>query len=154
MGLGPFHLLLNSPNIFYYMIYTEYIDKNLQEYNKISDIIESTENPEQFEITKNVAEQFAHNCDVRLDILKQYAILKSLSLKFKYWKYYFTYKKSSEIQIKSVIIMCNNWLEQYNDYLQQQKIEEEEHKNFLKDKIDILGFSTLFKKTKKSKNKN
>jgi hypothetical protein len=56
-------------------------------------------------------------------------------------------------QIEAVINLCNLWTEQYDQWLQDEKAEEEELEKLKKKKIDILGFSTCFKtKTKKRKN--
>lgn len=135
------------------MNYIEYTNQNLQEYNKLTAIIESTKTIEQFEVVKNIAELFAHNCDIRSENLKKLAITQLLQLNLKHWKNYKSYRASAGIQVQYIIDMCNEWIAQYNKWCNERKIEEEEHKNSLKDKIDILGFSSLFKKNKKRNKK-
>lgn len=133
-------------------MYTEYTTKNLNEYRKINAVIDSTKNPEQFEVVKNMVDQFGRNCDFRLAQLKHRANIDFLNRKC--WKEYFSYKTTATIQVEHVIEICNIWVSRYNEWLAQQKQIEEEIELDKKKRINISGFSTLFQKKKRKKKGN
>lgn len=131
------------------MKYIEYTTRNLYEYNKLMTIIESTKNQEQFDIVKTMVDLFIHNCIFRRNKLKRIAWLKMLQLSNNGWKKYISYEQSSTIQIESLMMICELWINQYSEWVQAQETEDKE---IQKKKIPIEGFSKLFK-SKKHKSK-
>lgn len=134
------------------MMYKEYTTRNLNEYRKLVSVIDGVKNPEQFEVFRNMVEQFARNCDFRQEQLEKYAIRKLFMLSTKAWREYKSYKTSTMIQIDAVIKLCNLWNEQYDQWIQDEKTEEEEFEKQKKQKIDIEGFNPCFKLKKKKRN--
>jgi hypothetical protein len=133
------------------MNYIEYTSKNLKEYYKILDTISSSTNPEQFEVAKNMASQFAKNCDFRQSKLKKLAWIKTFKFSMKGWDDYYSYKKTTTEQIESIISIYNLWLDQYNEWVELQRLEEEQRENDKRKKILITGFEGLFKKNKRKR---
>lgn len=133
------------------MNYIEYTSKNLKEYYKILDTISSSTNLEQFEAAKNMASQFARNCDFRQNKLKKSAWIETLKFSMKGWDNYYSYKKTTTEQIESIISIYNLWLDQYNEWVEHQRLEDEQRENDKRKKILITGFEGLFKKNKRKR---
>lgn len=133
-------------------MYIEFTTKNLREYNKIIDVLVSCSKPEQFDITKNMVDNFARNCDFRLYKLKRRALSHFYSLNI--WKEYKSYRTTSNIQIESIINHCNEWLKNYDEFLIEQKSQTEKEEQKKKSKKDIKGLASLFKKKSKKKGTN
>lgn len=133
-------------------MYIEFTTKNLREYNKIIDVLVSCSKPEQFDITKNMVDNFARNCDFRLYKLKRRALSHFYSLNI--WKEYKSYRTTSNIQIESIINHCNEWLKNYDEFLAEQKLQTEKEEQKKKSKKDIKGLASLFKKKSKKKGTN
>lgn len=130
----------------FFIMYINFTSKNLNEYNKIIDVLMSCKTPSHHDIVKNMAKQFAKNCDHRLGMLRKYAWIKLLRFSLEGFKNYKSYKHSTDTQIESIIIHCNEWVTQYDQWVQEEKEKEEKDK---KSKIDIKGFKHLFKKKKR-----
>ena len=133
----------------FFNMFTEFTTRNLNEYNKIIKTIVSCENLSHHNVIKNMIEQFAKNCDHRIDLLWKNVWYELLRLNFKEFRKYQSYKLSTNTQIKSVINHCNEWLTQYNLWEQEEKDLEEKREQKKRAKIDIAGFSVLFKKKKR-----
>ena len=133
-------------------MYVEYTTRNLNEYRKIVAIVESCKNTGQFEVVKNVVEQFGRNCDFRDSQLKKRA-WKTLSRKA--YREYKNYNETAHIQVEGVVALCNMWVDQYRAWeeAEAKAIEDEkEEKKKMPPKKDIAGFGSLMKKNKKKKN--
>ena len=133
-------------------MYIEYTTRNLKEYHKIVDILESCKNTDHFETVKNVVEQFGKNCDYRDSYLKKRA-WKTLSLKA--YKEYREYNKMAHLQVDQIVSICNMWAQQYRDWEEAElKVAEEEKEESKKmpPKKPIVGFGCLMKKNKRKKN--
>lgn len=133
----------------FFNMFTEFTTRNLNEYNKIIETIGSCENLSHHNVVKNMIEQFAKNCDHRIELLRKNAWHELFKLNFKGFRKYQSYKLSTNIQIKSVVNHCNEWLSQYNAWEQEEKDLEEKREQKKRAKIDIAGFSVLFKKKKR-----
>ena len=133
----------------FFNMFTEFTTRNLNEYNKIIETIGSCENLSHHNVVKNMIEQFAKNCDHRIELLRENAWHELFKLNFKGFRKYQSYKLSTNIQIKSVVNHCNEWLVQYNAWEQEEKDLEEKREQKKRAKIDITGFSVLFKKKKR-----
>lgn len=130
-------------------MYKEFLTRNFNEYKKIEAVIDSTTKPEQFEVVEEMVMQFAKNCDFRLSKLKRRAWIDFLN--GRKWDEYFYYKKSTNLQIESIVELCGCWKTQYSNWLEEQRIEEENQEALNKKKIDIKGFNSLFKKKTRAK---
>lgn len=137
----------------FFNMFTKFTTRNLNEYNKIIDVIVSCETPSHHNTAKNMIEQFAKNCDHRIHMLWKNAWIGLLDLSFNGFREYNSYKMTTNVQIESVINHCNEWLTQYTQWEQEEKEQEEKQEQKKRAKIDIIGFSPLFKK-KKSKRKS
>ena len=135
----------------FFNMFTKFTTKNLNEYNKIIETICSCENLSHHNVVKNMIEQFAKNCDHRLHLLWKNAWCGLLRLNFRGFEKYRSYKLSTNVQIESVINHCNEWLTQYKTWEQEEKDLEEKREQKKRAKIDIAGFSALFKKKTKRK---
>lgn len=133
-------------------MYMEFTTKNLREYNKIINVLVSCSKPEQFNITKNMVDNFARNCDFRLYKLKRRALFHFYSLNI--WKEYKSYRTTTNIQIESIVNHCNEWLKNYDEFLVEQKLQTEKEEQKKKSKKDIKGLASLFKKKPKKKGTN
>ena len=133
-------------------MYIEFTTKNLREYNKIIDVLVSCSKPEQFNITKNMVDNFARNCDFRLYKLNRRALFHFYSLNI--WKEYKSYRTTTNIQIESIVNHCNEWLKNYDEFLVEQKLQTEKEEQKKKSKKDIKGLASLFKKKSKKKGTN
>ena len=133
-------------------MYIEFTTKNLREYNKIIDVLVSCSKPEQFNITKNMVDNFARICDFRLYKLKRRALFLFYSLTI--WKEYKSYRTTTNIQIESIVNHCNEWLKNYDEFLVEQKLQTEKEEQKKKSKKDIKGLASLFKKKSKKKGTN
>lgn len=133
----------------FFNMFIEFTTRNLNEYNKIIDVIVSCETPSHHNIAKNMIEQFAKNCDYRIHMLWKNAWYNLFKLNFKGFRKYQSYKLSTNIQIESVINHHNEWLNQYSLWEQEEKELEEKREQKKRSKIDIAGFSVLFKKKKR-----
>lgn len=127
-------------------MYINFTSKNLNEYNKIIDTIVSCEKPSQYNMVKNMIEQFAKNCDHRIHMLWKNVWIKLLDLSFNGFKEYNSYKITTNIQIESIINHYNEWLTQYTNWELEEKENKEKHEQEKRIKKDIKGFSILFKK--------
>lgn len=124
--------------------------KNLQEYNKVISVINSAKNPDHFDVCYNMTQTFAQNCDFRQNKLYKIAWKKMLGLTMSGWRDYYSYKKTTLLQIDHIINLCNMWNEQYDMWLEEQKMEDEKKELDKLKKITIKGFSSYFKLKKKN----
>lgn len=130
----------------FFIMYINFTSKNLNEYNKIIDVLMSCKTPSHHDVVKTMVEQFAKNCDHRLRMLRKYAWIKLLRFSLVGFKNYKSYRHSTDTQIESIVIHCNEWVTQYDQWIQEEREKEEKDK---KSKIDIKGFKHLFKKKKR-----
>lgn len=138
----------------FFNMYIEYTDRNLKEYNKILITLISCQTLSQFDVVKNMAEQFARNCDHRQKTLKKNAWKDLLCLSTNGFRNYYSYVESTSIQIENVINHCNEWVHQYDEWLADEKKKEEEIELKKKTRKYISGFTDLFKKKRKKKGTN
>ena len=133
-------------------MYREYTTRNLNEYHKLVEVVHSCKNLEQFEVVKNMVEQFGRNCDFRDSKLKV-RIWRTLSLNA--YKEYKSYNRTAHLQVEEIVGICNMWVEQYSAWEAAEMKAAEEEKEASKKlppKKNIAGFGTLLKKNKKKKN--
>ena len=90
-------------------MYMECADRNLKEYNKILSTLISCQTTSQFDVVKNMAEQFARNCDHRQKTLRKNAWKELLYFSTNGFCKYYDYVESTSIQIEGVINHCNEW---------------------------------------------
>lgn len=132
-------------------MYIDFTSKNLAEFYKIVQVLDTCEYPTQFDIVKNMARQFGKNCDFRQSKLKKIAYKKLLKFSVQGFDDYFKYKESTSNQVQTIIDKCNLWLTEYDNWVTEQKAKEESNKLKANSKISIIGFQKLFKKKNQKK---
>ena len=139
-------------------MYVEFISRNLNEYHKIYKVFDSATTPEHFEVAKAMVTQFANNCDKRKELLTERACkqLRFLMIRkaLRCWYERNMYHESTLIQIQDLVDLSNEWAAQYEQWLSDNKVKEEETEKQKKAKIDITGFQSLNKVTKAKKTRS
>lgn len=131
------------------MSYIEYTSRNLSEYTKIKNTILSATNKDHFEVVKCMVNTFVNNCNFRSSLLKKIAICNILS--FNHWREYKLYHDSASEQLDSLTEICSAWVDQYNEWMNEQKQDELDKELKSKKRVKVVGFSSLFKINKRKK---
>lgn len=114
-------------------MYTEFISKNLREFHKISDTIQSCKNELHFQTTQSLCENFGYMCDNRDNTLKKLWLKNIFNInRYNQWR---QYHNTAKEQVDGIVFMMNNWAEQYKSWVDSQKED--------KPKVSICGFADL-----------
>lgn len=129
-------------------MYLNFTSKQLVEYNKIINIIESCTNAIHHANTINIIKSFGKTCDYRKYMLKKRAIIKLLKFDIRGWIEYNKYHNATLEQVQSLIDYSNYWLEQFEAWENEQLLQKQENENNekKKERIYIKGFSNILKK--------
>lgn len=104
----------------FFIMFTEYYTKNLNEYNKIIDVLYSCENTDHIECSQNMVEAFVENSNFRLEKLRKRAA-KNFWNKL-YRKEYKSYKDIVSYQLDDISTTIQAWVDGYKKSLQEESI--------------------------------
>ena len=125
-------------------MYTNLVDKNIKEYNKIVNIIQSCQDIQHMKCVEKCCLQFLDNCQNRFNTLTKQALKRFWEVDV--WEERKRYKEFTELQATEMMNLIKLWRKKYDEYMEEERVKEEEKKMKPKKMKKIIGFNKLLKK--------